>query len=56
MYCQPFYDEEGTYHHHDGNIVTSEYDCSRGNHWIEKFHPKCPAGDYPEPTAVEEEK
>ncbi len=54
MYCAPFYDEEGVYHHHDGNIITSEYRCSREHHWVEKRNPSCPAGDWPEPKEVEQ--
>ena len=28
MYCQPFYDENGKYHHHDMNTTTTPYSCS----------------------------
>src|SRR2546430_16577299 len=42
MYCPPFYDEAGVYHHHDCNVKTFLYRCSRGHTWIEKQDPMCP--------------
>ncbi len=44
MYFQPFYDEEGKYHHHDGNITTYEYSCSNGHKWVEKSSGSCWCG------------
>lgn len=32
-YCQPFYDEEGNYHHHDSNVSTTEFSCSNDHSW-----------------------
>lgn len=32
----PYYDEQGKYHHHDSNSVTSEYSCSNGHCWTEE--------------------
>lgn len=46
MYCQPYYDEEGAYHHHDGNIVTSSYSCSEGHKWSTKNQGRCPNCDF----------
>jgi len=34
-YYQPYYDEDGKYHHHDANITTTEYSCSNGHRWSE---------------------
>lgn len=31
MYFSPFYDEDGQYHHHDGNRTTQTGRCSRGH-------------------------
>ena len=33
MYCQPYYDEEGNYHHEDPNTYTTSYSCSKGHEW-----------------------
>ena len=47
MSSQPFYDEEGTYHNHDGNIIKEAYLCSRDHRWNKRFNRPCPAGDWP---------
>ena len=47
MYFQPWYDEDGVYHHHDGNTHTNSYNCSNRHSWTTKTKSKCPAGDYP---------
>ena len=49
MYFQPYYDEEGEYHHHDGNSYTNSYSCSNGHQWSTSTtgrcpHPKCDYG------------
>lgn len=44
MYCQPFYDEQGQYHHHDSNVNTMEYECSNGHHWTEQASGECWCG------------
>jgi hypothetical protein len=31
-----FHDEDGRYHEHDPNIVTTGYSCSMGHRWNEK--------------------
>jgi len=31
MYCEPYYDEEGTYHSDDINTYTTDYHCSEGH-------------------------
>lgn len=49
MYCPPFYDEEGRYHHHDSNITATEYSCSRGHKWTEETTGSCWCG-WPEET------
>ncbi len=48
VYCAPYYDEDGTYHHHDMNIVTSSYECSNGHRWTTQRHPKCPSCNWPD--------
>ena len=42
-YCPPYYDNDGTYHHHDTNRTTMDYSCSKGHNWIESVRPHCPA-------------
>lgn len=44
MWCPPFYDEEGNYHHHDSNVTTTEYSCSNGHKWTEKTSGSCWCG------------
>jgi len=44
MYCQPFYDEKGEYHHHDFNTTTTPYSCSNGHEWSERYKGKCWCG------------
>lgn len=44
IYCQPFYDEEGNYHDHDSNIITTEYRCSNDHTWQEKTTGSCWCG------------
>lgn len=41
-YGGPFYDEDGIYHDHDPNIVTTYYRCSNGHRWHEKGSKQCP--------------
>ena len=33
MSFQPWYDEDGDYHSHDGNRRRSNYSCSKGHYW-----------------------
>lgn len=43
MYFQPYYDEEGRLHEHDGNARTQQCKCSRGHSWTEAIPPPaCP--------------
>lgn len=42
MYFAPFYNEDGAYHHHDGNTMTTPYSCSHGHEWMETSNPSCP--------------
>ncbi len=44
MYSQPFYDENGKYHHHDLNKSTTSYSCSYGHKWAETSKPSCWCG------------
>jgi len=42
MYCQPYYDENGVYHHHDMNTFRTQYNCSNGHSWSEATTGSCP--------------
>jgi len=44
MYFPPFYDEDGKYHHHDGNTITTSYGCSNGHKWTESTSGSCWCG------------
>ena len=43
MYCEPFHDEEGVYHDHDGNKSTTEMHCSNGHHLTVTSYKSCPS-------------
>ena len=43
-YYQPFYDEDGKYHHHDGNVRTASFECSNGHRWTEQSMGSCWCG------------
>ena len=45
-YCIPFYDENGNYHIHDGNISTIEYECSKHHRWKVSQTGKCGICDF----------
>ena len=53
MYCPPFYDEAGNYHHHDRNYVTTSYRCSNGHSFNECKKNSCWCG-WPENTEAKE--
>ncbi len=42
VYCVPFYDEDGNYHHHDGNVTIAGHSCSNGHKWTERKKEPCP--------------
>jgi len=44
MYFPPFYDEEGKFHDHDNNRITTNYACSNGHQWTEKITRSCWCG------------
>lgn len=46
MYCTPYYDEEGLYHHHDSNTSTTTYTCSVGHAWSESQKGSCPSCEF----------
>jgi hypothetical protein len=46
MYCAPFYDEDGKYHHHDSNITTTAYSCSEGHDWSDHYQGQCGSCDW----------
>ena len=41
LYCQPYYDENGAYHHHDANTTTFRYRCSNKHTFEKKSYGKC---------------
>ena len=43
MYCEPWYDEEGIYHHHDSNTLTTGLSCSNGHRFTRRGHAGCGA-------------
>ena len=43
-YYQPFYDENGKWHNHDGNITTTGYECSNGHRWTVESTGSCWCG------------
>ena len=48
MHFAPYWDEEGTYHCHDGNIRTASYSCSKGHHWTKRLARRpCPGCPWP---------
>ena len=41
MGVQWYYDEEGRYHYHDPNTITTSYSCSEGHRWTERSKREC---------------
>lgn len=39
----PYFDEDGVYHRHDMNMVTTTYTCSNGHSVHETVKPACPS-------------
>jgi hypothetical protein len=56
MYCAPYYDEDGKYHHHDANVVTESFSCSNGHKWVSQKYNKCPGCDWPNDVIGSEKK
>lgn len=46
MSSQPFYDESGVYHDHDGNTTFGDWSCSNGHKWTQVKKSKCPSCDW----------
>jgi len=44
MHYEPFYDEKGQFHNHNGNDVQTAYRCSNGHEWAEHSTSKCWCG------------
>ena len=44
VYFQPFCDEDGKLHHHNGNVTTTDYSCSLGHKWFNKQEHSCWCG------------
>lgn len=42
MGYSPYYDEDGIYHNHDYNTITSTYICSNDHGWAEKIIQRVP--------------
>lgn len=53
MYCQPYYDEDGKYHHHDGNNSCYSYSCSNGHSMSVTAAKSCPSCDWGYPEKIE---
>lgn len=43
MHYAPYYDEDGFYHHHDRNTITTNHRCSNEHRWMVKSKRACPA-------------
>ena len=41
LYCAPYYDENGAYHHHDSNVHKMNYSCSNGHDFSTTAENKC---------------
>lgn len=46
VYYQPWYDEDGSYHNHDANIVTQSGGCSNGHYFTIQIPNTCPNCDW----------
>jgi hypothetical protein len=45
MWFSSHHDAQGSYHHHDGNTITSSYKCSNGHLFSAKYKKQCPNFD-----------
>ena len=45
-YYQPYYDQKGVYHNHNGNKLTQMYECSFGHRFYVPVVSKCPNCDW----------
>jgi len=43
-YFQSFYDNNGAFHGHDGNVLKTEYTCTNGHTWSEVHRNSCWCG------------
>lgn len=43
MSINRYYDEDGNYHLHDGNVSSSSFSCSNGHSWSVKTKSRCPS-------------
>lgn len=46
MGWSPYYDEDGKYHSHDGNVTTAGFSCSNGHYFQRKYRDRCPSCDF----------
>jgi hypothetical protein len=46
MWCAPYYDEDGKYHHHNANSTTSQHVCSMGHILFVTAAKKCQSCDW----------
>lgn len=51
-----FYDKDGKYHIHDGNITSTEYICSNNHEWTGKSKSKCWCETGGTPGIIQEKK
>lgn len=41
MFTHDYFDEDGRFHHHDPNTITTSYYCSRGHRWSAQRVQEC---------------
>lgn len=46
LYCSPYYDEKGAYHHHDSNRTTLRFICSNKHQFEKITYGKCISCDW----------
>ena len=51
MGSTPYYDEDGNWHNHNPNTLTSRYYCSNDHIWQETYIGNCDSCDYGKGTS-----
>jgi hypothetical protein len=41
----PFYDEDGVYHDHDFNTISTDYRCTNNHNFTKSYRKSCPSPD-----------
>ena len=47
-----YYDEDGNYHRHSGDVTVESFICARGHQWKEKWSPPCFSCDFQQQPRV----